>query len=403
MSFRPYRGLPARSGAGASCLRAVAILLAATGTSFAAADAPADTSAVPAPPSVEEPAEPAESPFAVDVFPPEVRTLGVIWVPDGGYDDEDGIGLGVNALVPFDLGSRSAARLSEVEAEVVFTTKGHKELRLTTTLNWRDHTVRGRADYEDLVQRFWGVGPTNPGEEETYRPRNVLVYAEYLRLMRGDLRLGIRAEWNSWELISFAEDEGEFASGAVPGQDESLATGFGFLLDWDTRPRRYQPTRGHWLQGFSLYFSEALGGDQTFTLYNLEWRGYHAVGGRHVVASQLFTYTATGSPPFWRMAELGGRHHSRGFRRGRYRDRTMVAGQFEWRYPLRGAFGGVAFAGLAAVGADYGDIGWRYVRPTLGAGLRYVIGRGDELVPLRVDAAFSKYGMRLSLGIGDAF
>jgi hypothetical protein len=349
----------------------------------------------------------SEDPKSIEVglFPPEVRALNIVWVPLAGYRSEDGVGFGLEVLRTFALDPTGPSRVSDVSGSVYYTFESYKQLELRARLFWGGgrHRATLRFDLDDTSERYWGIGATNPGGDgEVYRPRNMLTYGEYLRSVVGRLNLGVRAELNSWKLLSF-DPGGEFAAGGVPGQETSLVAGGGVLLDWDTRDRRYQPTAGFQLQGFAMLFDEAHGADYRFNLYNLEWRGYRSLGGGHVLATQLFFYGATGEPPFWRMAELGGRHHSRGYRRGRYRDATMAAGQFEWRFPLEGALRGVAFAGIATVANRIPDLQARYFRPTFGAGLRYDVGSGVEPVPIRCDLAFGQHSFEAYLGIGDAF
>jgi hypothetical protein len=334
-----------------------------------------------------------------------MRTYRVVWTPVVGHHSEDGLGGGLEALLPFALDPSGLSPLSEIRGSVYYSTKNHKEFSAETSLYWGQGRYHGSAKfhYDDLAQRFWGIGSTNAGGTgEVYRPRETRFYGEVYRTISRGFRLGLRAEYHAWDLIS-SDPRGEFAGGGVPGQDSSEVLGGGLLMDWDTRDRRYQPTAGFRLQGFALSFVDQLGADHRFSAYNLEWRGYHGLGDGHVLATQAFCYAALDDPPFWRLAELGGRHHSRGYRQGRYRDRTMVASQLEWRFPLFAALRGVVFGGVATVTNDFASLQSRYLRPTLGTGFRYVVGAGGKSIPIRVDVAMGTYGVQGYLGIGEAF
>jgi len=340
----------------------------------------------------------------VGLFPPQAKTFGVVWVPLVGYRSIDGYGAGLEALLPMSLDPSGLSRQSDVRGSFYYTGNRHKRFNGETNLFWGRgrYLARARFQYSDLAQRFWGIGADNDGISEVYRPRESQLYGEFFRSIGRTLRLGLRAEYVSWRLISF-EQGGEFASGQVPGQDFSEAVGGGFLLDWDTRDRRFQPTSGFHVQGFALFFTDEFGGDYEYNTYNLEWRGYHGLGGEHVLASQAFFYSALGDPPFWRLAELGGRHHSRGYRRGRYRDNTMVAAQLEWRFPLAGKLKGVFFGGAATVADRLESLESRFLRPTIGAGLRLAVGSGEESIPIRGDVAVGQDSVEWYLGVGDAF
>jgi hypothetical protein len=367
-----------------------------------AADSPSGEAAGPKAAEAEE--ETTGESFGLALFPPQAQTFGVVWVPLVGHRTEDGVGAGLEGLLPFTLDPGGASLPSDLKGSFYYTEKHHKQFDGEANLYWDEgrHYARGRFQYSDLAQRFWGIGADNDGDSEVYRPRESRIYGEFYRSIDHTFRLGLRAEYVFWRLLS-SEEGGEFTGGGVPGQERSEAVGGGLLLDWDTRDRRFQPESGFRVQGFALFFVNELGGDHEYSTYNLEWRGYHGLGGGHVLASQVFYYAALGEPPFWRLAELGGRHHSRGYRRGRYRDNTMVAAQLEWRFPVAGILRGVLFGGVATVADGLEGLQSRYLRPTAGTGLRFPIGSGAETIPIRCDVAVGQHGLQGYLGIGDAF
>ena len=61
------------------------------------------------------------------------------------------------------------------------------------------------------------------------------------------------------------------------------------------------------------------------------------------------------------------------------------------------------FGGVAVVGEDVGSLQARYLRPSVGIGLRLYTERGPEAVPVRLDLAVGYQAVRASVGIGEAF
>ena len=254
--------------------------------------------------------------------------------------------------------------------------------------------LKAKVEYQSLVQRFWGIGPdTADGDEELYRPQDVRSYVELFHRVYDRLRVGARVEWNDFRYVE-VEDGGLLDTRDYPGLCCDNATGAGIVWEYDGRDDVYAPRRGVYVQGFWMSFSDDLNGDFAFQNVYLDLRSYHDLGGENVLALQAFTFSLYGDAPIWRYAQIGGREHSRGYRRGRYTDRRLAAVQAEWRRPLVGRFDGVAFAGgrgrrwtllgraprssAANAGDGTGHAGDRRSRPDVARrrGLRNVVDRG---------------------------
>ena len=131
-------------------------------------------------------------------------------------------------------------------------------------------------------------------------------------------------------------------------------------------------------------------------------RRYFDLGKHKTLALQCFVYNTEGDPPFWRYAALGGRAHSRGYRRARYLDKTLVATQAEYRFPVWRRLGAVVFAGVANVAPRLRVVRVRYSRPTVGAGVRYRVG-GAAGLKARVDFAVGDDSFRVYASLDEAF
>jgi len=99
---------------------------------------------------------------------------------------------------------------------------------------------------------------------------------------------------------------------------------------------------------------------------------------------------------------MGGRSHSRGYDRGRYRDHVLIAFQAEHRFDVWRRFGLVGFAGLADVAPRIEAMKFEHMRPTIGGGLRFRVGSLEKHVNARLDVAFGE-DFRLYFKLGEAF
>jgi outer membrane translocation and assembly module TamA len=126
------------------------------------------------------------------------------------------------------------------------------------------------------------------------------------------------------------------------------------------------------------------------------------VGKRSVLAAQLVTTVATGTPAFYDLAALGGQSLLRGYYEGRYRDRARLVAQIEHRFPIWRRFGGAAFLGAGQAVGDLGDLRSDAFHVAGGGGLRWLISP-EEGVNLRVDIGVGNGDGGLYFAFGDAF
>lgn len=342
---------------------------------------------------------------AMEWFPPRFDGGRLLIVPEPHYNSRDHFGLSLEAIHPFRTGMQSdLSRDSEFRllGRVHTTGNGAAEAATTTFFGEGRWYLKAKMEYRSLIERFWGVGPDTPDDaEELYRPQQVRTYVELFHRVVAGLRLGGRLEWNDFKYVD-VEEGGLLDTVDYLGLRGDNATGIGLVGEWDRRDNVYAPRRGMYVQGFTMFFLEALNGDYDFQTAHLDLRSFHAVGQRSVLAFQFFAFANYGDAPIWRYAALGGRAHSRGYNRGRFLGRRMAATQLEWRFPVRGRLDMAAFAGVAAAADDYDDYALETLRPTLGVGWRLHVRKDRDLM-LLADLAFGESNVEGYLSFGHAF
>lgn len=351
----------------------------------------------------------APAPVAADPtvrwIPPRISFDDTHLVPQLKYSSETKLGLGAHVLHRFHLaGADSTAPRSEFAVKGLVTTRGDGRSRLgwDLFLGSGRNLIRGKVEFDNIPTRFWGLGPDTPGEaEEIYQAQRLVTYLEWIHRWGRRLEIGVRAEVERANYLSF-EPGGLLDTVGYRGTGGDVISGAGLVVNWDSRDRRHSPRRGTLVEILVMGFPDDLGSQLSFNNHSVDWRVYRPLPGDAVLATQVFAYAVRGDPPIWRYAELGGRHHSRGYRKARYVDRVLAAGQAELRLPDWWRLGLVGFAGVANVGPYLHQLRARTVRPTVGGGLRVRIGKRDDLV-VRLDAAVGAGSFRLSLRLGDAF
>lgn len=348
---------------------------------------------------------PAPSKNKSQLFPPKMVVGRAFFLPTVSYAEERGFGVGGEVLVPFRLpGNTSESHPSEVRGRGQVTMKGQAQLELSSLLYWRDetHALRAKLSHRGTAERFYGIGPDTPeSNEETYRPRRLLAYVEGLHTILPYFKAGVRVEF---EFFEFRERQpgGALESPQYSSQSGERVIGTGVVLEWDRRDRRYAPKRGYYYQVFGLLFDDALWSDFDFYNYNVDLRNYFSVLPGHVLATQVFLYGTTDNPPFWRHASLGGRAHSRGYRRDRYLDKNLLTVQAEYRAPVVWRLSLSGFGGVAAVAPELAKFRWEHLHPTVGFGLNAHY-RKNQAIIARFDTAFGEEGIRFDLAINESF
>jgi outer membrane protein assembly factor BamA len=337
-------------------------------------------------------------------IPPRFVHGRSVVLPKVYFSSENGLGAGVGTHTPFRLSRDPEDPLSDLNFDGRITTKGYLRGELESDLYFGEGTwsMRAKLDYQDLAYRFWGLGSDTPEDaEEVYRPRRTLAYLELFRKLGPRTRLGLRYEFEHVHYLE-VEEGGLLDTMDYPGLDGRAALGLGLTASYDSRDNRYFPHAGIHAQGFVMWFDDEWGSRYDFNQYNLDLRIYRELLLEHVLAVQGFLYAARGDAPIWRYASLGGRGHSRGYRRDRYLDRTLIAFQAEYRVPFFWRLEGTLFGGLADVAPRMGKIRLETMRPTLGGGLRARIGQGHK-IRARLDLAVGQGSVRVYLDLGEAF
>jgi hemolysin activation/secretion protein len=107
--------------------------------------------------------------------------------------------------------------------------------------------------------------------------------------------------------------------------------------------------------------------------------------------------------PLRSLASLGGDNCMRGYYSGRYRDKQQIALQAEWRMPVYGRWGVVAFGSTGDVARKVMGYDFRDMKYAYGGGLRCALNKKEKL-NLRLDYGLtSNNNQGFYLQLGEAF
>jgi hypothetical protein len=176
----------------------------------------------------------------------------------------------------------------------------------------------------------------------------------------------------------------------------------GVHLQHDLRDNTFNPAEGHLFDLRAAFQEESFGSDLSYQKYEASYNHYLGLSGPSVLAMRASGCYAAGDVPFFDLCLLGAKSDIRGYTVGRYQDRTLLAGQVEYRRGLYKKFGGVVFGGIAQVGKTLHDFNSSSWLPAAGAGLRYMVSEVHKL-NFRVDLARGRDETALYVSVGEAF
>lgn len=335
-------------------------------------------------------------------------TADLVVLPLVFYEPETKFAGGVGGLLTFRQERQHASsRPSSMFFYAIYTQLKQFQAQAEPAFYFRgeDFLLTGKLTFEQYPNKFWGVGDKTPDSAETnYTPRRLSLEASFQKRMPflQNLFAGVQYQFETAAIVDIQPDP-PILLNPFAGSGGGTVSGLGFVLNWDTRNNIFTPSRGSQSQISFVVNAKILGSGFDFTTVKADFRKYvPGLYQGHAAAFQFVYQSATGAPPFYRYAMIGGDSIMRGYYKGRYRDKYLIALQAEYRLPLWRRFGFVAFAGLGNVGPALDRISLRKAKYSTGFGLRFKLSP-KEGANVRVDFAFGKGSTGLYFTAGEAF
>ncbi len=337
---------------------------------------------------------------AAEAFKPRLVAIPFVY-----YSPETKLAFGGGGVLTFRVGREKAkTRASSVWAFGTYNLARQFQVVVKPEIYFSRNSffVSGNIRYERTPQKFFGVGSDMPDSaEESYTPRVVTFEVGVKKNFLGHFFAGVQFDFEQMTMEN-VEPGGMLEEGEIPGSRGGLLSGFGVSIDWDTRDAVIFPRAGVFLQFTADTYGAMTGSDFTFTSLKLDFRKYVPISADQVLAIQALLRSGNGEVPFHKLALIGGESLLRGYYRGRYRDKDILAVQAEYRVKVWKRIGVAGFAGLADVFPRLSDIRLDHLKYSVGTGVRYMINK-REGTNLRMDMAWGKGSFGLYFTAQEAF
>ncbi|WP_258097343.1 BamA/TamA family outer membrane protein [Marinoscillum pacificum] len=327
--------------------------------------------------------------------------------PTIAYAPETKWEFGLSALYVYYMNQDTSNRLSELNLFTFLTLEQQYGL-------WLDHALYGdqskwfflgKVRLQQFPLFYYGIGPEITGEELAQIDAGSLAIRErVLRKVWGSLYLGLETDFQrlaNVQINQFSEDSFHQPPGAMP----YLNLGLGLGLVYDNRHNVLNVREGFFGETGFLRYDNAWWSDYEFTSYFLDARYYLTTAKNQVLASQVYFTDVVREAPFNQLALMGGESLMRGYYTGRYRDKTLLAAQTEYRFlpfPFSRRWGAATFLGMGTVGNRLQNLDFKHIKIAGGLGARFLLFPNKDIYT-RFDIAFSEDGPGYYFFIGEAF
>ncbi|MGL1887102.1 MAG: outer membrane protein assembly factor [Reichenbachiella sp.] len=246
--------------------------------------------------------------------------------------------------------------------------------------------VQGEANYIHFPQFAFGVGNEinldnlEEIESASYNFDNSTLFATN---EEKTLYLGVYQQLSYYSDVKL-DSNSYFLETEYHGYEGGISSGLGPGFILDKRDHKYNTNTGYYIESSVLFYSSAVGSEFNFTKFEFDARYFINPWMKHVFGVQAYTQSNSGEVPFYALSEMGGTNRMRGYYQGAIRDKVIADFQAEYRMPLYGAFGLVAFAGAGRVGDQYKDLSFDDLYYSGGIGLRIMVDKTNR-ANLRMD------------------
>jgi outer membrane protein assembly factor BamA len=326
--------------------------------------------------------------------------------PTLSYSPETSVSFGVYGLYYFKLGAKqSCTRPSRVETSIAYTLRKQYwiEPKWEVYFHNDNYLLGGHALYQSYNEFFYGIGNSAPDTAAQLYSHSLVMFNGFFE-KRLYQRFFLGPLYHFEYMFNLKDaDKGIFQTQDIAGSKGSLASGLGATAAWDSRDITLTPSQGVYFNVSGIRYDRIFGSHFNFNQYIIDFRKYFPlVHHKQVVATQLYLVTSTGNPPFRMLPMLGGNTLLRGYYTGRFRDRDLLLGQLEYRFPVFWRIGMTLFGGAAQVANVLKDLDAGGFHYNYGFGLRYMYDK-KERINIRFDFGFGEHTNGQYVTVGEAF
>ncbi|HWV74779.1 MAG TPA: BamA/TamA family outer membrane protein [Pseudosphingobacterium sp.] len=321
---------------------------------------------------------------------------------------ETGVELGATIIKLFYANNDTLNRLSELQAFTFLTFKGQYGLILENAIYGDQDKwfFLGDAKIQQFPLSYYGIGAsTQKDHPATVVGFTLSLRQRALRKIKKNFFIGPEVDYQLLSNVQFKQPENGQPYDIPLGADGTSNLGLGIALVYDDRHNVLNVRNGRFGELAYLRYVNGFGSDHHFGGVNIDFRSYHPLGKRNVLAWQVKGNFQHGEIPFNQLAQLGGDRIMRGYYQGRFRDNHAISAQVEYRilpFTFSKRLGAAVFAAAGAIAPQLDAFKIQKIKAATGIGLRYLLFPKKDIY-IRFDIGFTEEGTNFYVSNGEAF
>lgn len=326
-----------------------------------------------------------------------------IIVPVPLYSPETGWALNISSAYLYRTEPDDPATTpSIIQASFIYSEKRQSDnyIEINHYLKGNEYTFKSILQYRKYPDKFFGTGNnTLPDASENYTVEYSYLLAEAYKKIIPGFYAGARYIFQNNNMLEVVPS-GLLSSS--PGSEGLRQSGAGVLLKWDTRDYVYYATDGALHQVSLMSFGPGIGSQNIFNKFEADFRWFFKTFDGQSGSVHSYTVLSDGDVPFFFMPSIGGDKMLRGYFKGRFRERNMLALQVEYHFHLSNLFILTLHGATGEVMNKLTDFSTAGLKFSAGAGIRFMLEPKDRLTA-RLDIGFTPDSMGVYLLAGEAY
>ena len=321
-------------------------------------------------------------------------------------------------LISFKLDKESKIlQRSSVPFSFGYSTNGSANMNVRPNLFFKNDKNRVSGDIwmKDMPDNYWGVGydaarrPSKPDSTTNYTRNWWQLYLKYVHQFRKNFFAGVLFDYNQTKATSLSPNMQEDPNIRKDGtfiRNWSM----GLLFQFDSRDITVNAYEGLFLELSSNFYRSKGFEKPNYQIVVMDYRQYKQIlrPGR-TLAWQIKSRIGIDDVPWPEMSQLGTPFDLRGYRWGRYRDRSYLFGILEYRHmfmrktqrkdgSMMSRFGFVGWLASGSVASDFPSFSnWL---PNAGMGLRFEV---QKRMNARLDFGIADDNIAFYISFNEAF
>ena len=338
----------------------------------------------------------------------EISKPQLMVYPVLAYSPETNIEFGFSSLYVRYAKGDTTNRLSEINAFKFYTLQnqfgGFLEHAIYSDQNkW---FFLGKLKLQSFPLSYYGIGPETKNQKlAKVDAFQIQVKERLLRKVHKSIYAGLEFDFQNLSNVRFINYDESISYEKPVGSNGFANFGIGAGILYDNRHNILNVREGIFAELAFLHYEQKFGSQFTFTSINSDFRYFHPIRKRNVLAFQYLGQFTVGNAPFSQLALMGGEMMMRGYYTGRYRDRNLMAFQTEYRmlpFSFSKRFGSTIFVSAGVVSNSIASSKATNIVYAGGMGIRFLLFPKKDIWT-RLDFAFTEEGNGIYLYIGEAF